>query len=73
MPHRGKEMKIKYPNITVQLSDADGNAFNLIGMTKKALRRGGADKEDIATFQTEAMSGDYDNVLQTIMKWVDTA
>ena len=63
----------KYPEIEVELSGSDGNAFAIIGKVSKALRRGGVDKEEITLFSTEAMSGDYDNVIQTAMKWVEVA
>ena len=61
----------KYPNITVQLSGRDGNAFAIIGRVSQALRRNKIDNTTIEQFQQEATSGDYDNVLQTCMKWVD--
>lgn len=64
-------MAPKYPNIEVQLSGEDGNAFAIIGRVSKALRHNNVSSEEIGTFQQEVMSGDYDNVLQTCMKWVD--
>jgi len=63
----------KYPNIEVQLSDEDGNAFSIIGRVQRALRRAGVPDDEIKQFAAEAMSGDYDNVLQTTMRWVATA
>jgi len=63
----------RYPDCTVQLSGEDGNAFFIIGRTTKALRRAGAPKEDIDAYTADAMSGDYDHVLQTTMRWVATA
>ena len=60
----------KYPNITVPLSENDGNAFMVLGLVGKALRRGGVAHEEIATFRTEAISGDYDHLLSTAMRWV---
>ena len=65
-------MDVKYPGIEVQLSDTDGNAFAVIGAGSKALRRGGVSKEERAEFSAEAMSGNYDQVLQTVMAWVST-
>lgn len=61
----------KYPEITVQLSGADGNAFAIIGAVAKALKREKVPSEEIDKFIAEAKSGDYDNVLITAMKWVD--
>jgi hypothetical protein len=64
---------VRYPEIEVELSDQDGNAFFIIGSVQKALRRGGVSAEEIAEFRAEAMSGDYDHVLQTCMAWVDVS
>ena len=60
----------KFPDIEVRLSGTDGNAFAIIGAVKRGLRRGGADETEVAQFQSEAMSGDYDNVLRSAMRWV---
>ena len=64
-------MQVKYPEISVQLTGQDGNAFVLIGLVRQALRRAGVAKAEIDEFVREAMSKDYDHVLQTCMKWVD--
>lgn len=69
----GIVMEVKYPEIEVRLVGEDGNAFAIIGRVSKALRRAGIPKEEIAMFRVEATSGDYDNVLQTAMKWVEVA
>ena len=65
-------MKIKYPNIHVQLVGEDGNAFSIIGRVRKALNRSGVSGDEVKEFAADAMSGDYDHVLQTCMKWVNT-
>lgn len=64
-------MSVKFPNITVQLTGEDGNAFFIIGRVGRALRKGGATKEEIADFTEDAMSGDYNHVLTTVMEWVN--
>jgi len=66
-------MKTKYPNIEVELVGQDGNAFNLIGIVQKALKNGGCTKAEIDQFIKEATSGDYDNVIQTCMRWVEVS
>ena len=66
-------MNVKYPHIEVQLTGEDGNAFFIIGRVMKALKRGGVEKAEVEAFSQEAMSGDYNNVLQTAMKWVSVA
>ena len=63
--------KPKYPKIHVQLTGKDSNAFAIIGAVKHALRRGGVGGAEIHEFVNEATSGDYNNVLQTAMRWVD--
>lgn len=63
--------EIKYPNVTVQLTGEDGNAFAIMSAVTKAMRREGISREEQDAFTEEAMSGDYDNLLQTAMKWVD--
>ncbi len=61
---------IKYPEITVELTGNDGNAFSIIGKVSKALSRAGVSLEERNTFSSEAMGGDYNNVLRTAMRWV---
>jgi hypothetical protein len=61
----------KYPDIVVQLSGEDGNAYMIIGNVASALRRGGVSTPEIDEFIVEAKSGDYDNVLQIAMRWVE--
>lgn len=60
----------KYPNIIVPLSGEDGNAFAIMGAVTKALRRGGVPANEITEYSNESMSGDYNNLIQTAMKWV---
>jgi hypothetical protein len=64
-------MNVKYPEITVELVGGNGNAFAILGAVNKALRKGGVSKEERDAFMKEAMSGDYDNLLATAMKWVE--
>jgi len=61
----------KYPDIVVQLTGEDGNAFAILGRVSQALRRGGVPKEERDKFFAEAQSGDYDNLLVTCMRWVN--
>jgi len=65
-------MSIKYPNIKVRLSGEDGNAFAILGRVSKALRNARVPLEERKEFQAEATKTDYNNVLQTVMKWVST-
>lgn len=61
----------KYPNVTVQLTGKDGNAFAIIGRVAAALNAAGVEPEKIAEYRTESTSGNYDHVLQTAMAWVE--
>lgn len=62
---------VKYPQINVQLSGTDGNAFAILGKVRRALKNGNVSSEEIEQFSKEAKSGDYDNLLLTCMKWVN--
>lgn len=63
----------KYPDVHVQLTGEDGNAFFIIGRVRSALRRSGVEASEIEAFCNEAMAGDYDNVLRTTMRWVSAS
>ena len=63
-------MMPKY-DIKVNLSGEDGNALNILGRVRRALRREGVNSEELDKFYAEATSGDYDHLLQTCMKWVE--
>ena len=64
-------MEVKYPDVAVQLVGQDGNAFGIIGRCVQAARRAEVPKDEIEDFCLEAMSGDYDKLLQTCMRWFD--
>ncbi|WP_296203920.1 hypothetical protein [uncultured Hyphomicrobium sp.] len=63
--------KPKYPDITVELTGSDGNAFAVLGKVRKALRQAGLRDDEIKKFSDEAMAGDYDHLLRTCMRWVN--
>jgi hypothetical protein len=50
-------MTTKYPDVTVQLSGNDGNAFAIVGACCKAARRAKVSSEEIERFTTECTSG----------------
>ena len=62
---------MKYPNVTVKLIGNDGNAFFILGSVIRALRSANVSEAEISVYKKEAQSGDYDNLLQVTMKWVD--
>lgn len=53
--------------VQFDIANSDGNAFALIGGWKRAARREGWSEDDIEAVLVEAMSGDYDHLVQTIM------
>lgn len=61
----------KHPDVHVQLTGEDGNAFAIMGAVSRALRRHGVSSEEITKYKEESMSGDYDHLLQVAMEWVD--
>ena len=65
--------KPKYPDVHVELSGQDGSAYAIIGRTRRELRKAKVEDDVIERFTAEAMSGDYDHVLRTVMKWVSTS
>ncbi len=64
-------MDVKYPDITVQLTGQDGNAFMVLALVEKAMRKAGLSKEEIDEYRKEAMAGDYDNLLVVSMQTVN--
>jgi len=54
--------------VVLNLVGVDGNAFSIMGAFSKAASRQGFDKAHIDAVLEEAMSGDYDHLLQVILK-----
>ncbi len=66
-------MSVKYPDIEVQLSGEDGNPMMIVSRVGSAMRRAGIPEDERKAFAKEALSGDYDHVIQTAMAWVNVA
>jgi len=60
----------RFPDVYVQLTGKDGNAFSIIGRVRRELRRAGYD-EAALEFVEEATSSDYSHLLRTAMRWVN--
>jgi len=60
----------KYPDIEVELLGENGNAMVMVSKTRRALMRGEVPPEEVKEFFEEALSGDYDKVVRTILNWV---
>jgi hypothetical protein len=65
--------EIKYPEIKVQLTGQDGNAFAIMGAVQKALRKAGVPQTELDEYYRESTSGDYDGLLRTAMRWVSVS
>jgi hypothetical protein len=61
----------RYPDIRVRLVGEDGNAFAILGRVMRAMRRAGLPPEEVPAFRDEATAGDYDDLLATVLRWVD--
>ena len=61
----------KYPDITVQLVGKDGNAFNILGICRRAMKRARLPESEIEAFTQEATSGNYDHLLATCLDWFE--
>jgi len=62
---------VRYPSVYVPLVGEDGNAFSIMGRVSQALRRANVSPEEIKLYQKESMSGNYDNLLRTVTRWVN--
>jgi hypothetical protein len=67
-----KEMAMSLSEkLKIQLSDESGNVFSILGRCSRAMRLAGVPTEERDKFMKEAKSGDYDHVIQTVMKYFD--
>ena len=69
MTVKGYTVKNEMP--TLVLVGQDGNAFFILGRAKGVMRDAGWPKELQDEIMEEATSGDYDHLLQTMMKYFD--
>jgi hypothetical protein len=60
----------RYPQVKVQLTGKDGNAFAVLAAVVNAMRRAGVSQAEKTKFHEEATSGDYDHLLATCTRWV---
>ncbi len=61
----------KNPRAKVRMVGEDGNAFAILGRTRRALQHAGAGPDDVAEFLREATAGNYGELLATVTRWVD--
>jgi hypothetical protein len=64
-------MNVKYPEVVVQLTGNNGNAFVIIGAVTRALKRAGL-RQEAAEFASQAMQQpSYDALLVLCMETVE--
>ncbi len=63
------ESSLPFTDAVVQLTGEDGNAFAILGRVRRAILRSDH-PELVEAFLQEAMSGDYDHLLLTCMRYV---
>jgi hypothetical protein len=68
VPEEGRPLK---PTSASRLVGIDGNAFSVMYKTEDLLRKAGASPEYIDAYAKEAMSGDYNHLLQTSIAYLD--
>jgi hypothetical protein len=56
------------PSVYFDLTSVDGNAYSLMGNWAAAARRAKWPKTDIDRVLEQAKSGDYDNLIVTLMR-----
>ena len=61
---------VKYPEIEVQITGNDGNAYAIMSSIQKAMRRAEIPQHEIEQYLNQSMSGGYDNLLRVAMNWV---
>ena len=58
-----------HPEINIPMVGEDGNAFSILGRVKRIMRRAGLEDTEWEAFHEEATSGDYCNLLKTVVRW----
>jgi hypothetical protein len=66
-------MNTKYPEVHVEITKMDSNAYSILGSVMATMRRAGIPKEERDAYFEEATSGSYDHLLATTMNWVSVS
>lgn len=61
---------VRYPEVVVELTGRDGNAFAIMATVSRALRRAGVSEDEILAYREESQRGDYSDLLATALRWV---
>ena len=60
---------VKYLDITVKIIGDNGNAFCILGICTREMRRHKLPQSEIDNFMSEATHGDYNHLLCVVMNW----
>ena len=63
--------EVRHPEVWVSLVGEDGNAFAILGRVRQAMKRAGVPDEEVQRFVREATAGDHDELLATVLRWVN--
>ena len=61
--------EVKYPEITVNIIGINGNAFCILGVCTREMRKHKLPQSEIDSFMNEATSGDYNHLLCVVAEW----
>jgi hypothetical protein len=67
MAFNTEAVKAVKARVNLKLVGLDGNAFFLLGTFKRAALKQGWEPGEVKAVMTEATSGDYDHLLQTML------
>lgn len=62
---------LEQANPSLELTGQNGHALAIAGICRRKAREYGCSKEALEELQNEMLSGDYNQVLQTAMKYFD--
>lgn len=72
-PEAEPDGEVRYPNVDVTLVGVDSHPFSIIAAVTNGLRAAGVKQSERDAFRDEALSGNYDHVIQTAMRWVNVS
>ena len=61
---------VRHPHVRVKLVGEDGNAFFILGRVSGEMKRERVSEAEQKAFMDEAQSGDYNNLLRTVYRWI---
>lgn len=62
---------VKFPEVTVKLTKANGNSFAILAAVQREMRKSGVDPTAITEYVNEATNDDYNHLLRVTMETVN--